>query len=167
MVVSEHNPELVTTDYPSDKPLFDVLIDFLQIDGWVYKEIEYRKVIALGIEGQNGRFDCYAVTREEEKQLTAYSVFPVKVPHHKRYSVAALITMLNYGVIIGNFEMNFYDGEIRYKTSIDVEGDRLTPTLVKHLIYTNIATMDKYLPGIMSMIYGNLSPEEAISRIES
>ena len=75
--------------------------------------------------------------------------------------------MLNYGVVIGNFEMNFYDGEIRYKTSIDVEGDRLTPALVKHLIYTNVATMDKYLPGIMSMIYGNLSAEEAISRIES
>jgi hypothetical protein len=167
MVVSEHNPELIVNDYPSDKPLFDVLLDFLEIDGWVYKEIEYRRVIALGIEGQNGRFDCYAVVREEERQLTVYSIFPVKVPHHKRYNVAALITMLNYGAIIGNFEMNFYDGEIRYKTSIDVEGDRLTPTLVKHLVYTNVATMDKYLPGIMSLIYGNLSAEEAISRIEA
>ncbi len=167
MVVSEHNPALVIPDYPSDKPLFDVLLDFLEIDGWVHKEIEYRRVLGLGIEGQNGRFDCYAVAREEEKQLTVYSIFPVKVPQPKRYTVAAFITMLNYGIIIGNFEMNFYDGEIRYKTSLDVDGDRLTPALIKHLVYTNVATLDKYLPGVMSIIYGNLSAEEAISRIES
>ncbi|MDY7023787.1 MAG: YbjN domain-containing protein, partial [Cyanobacteriota bacterium] len=89
------------------------------------------------------------------------------VPGEKRYSVAALITMINYGIIVGNFEMNFYDGEIRYKTSLDVEGDRLSPTLVKHLVYANVTTMDKYLPGIMSIIFGNISAEEAISRIES
>ena len=116
MVVSEHNPELVTKDYPSDKPLFDVLIDFLELDGWVYKEIEYRKVIALGIEGQNGRFDCYGVIREEEHQLTAYSVFPVKVPHHKRYSVAALITMLNYGVVIGAVKRKEFRAQLSWLT---------------------------------------------------
>jgi hypothetical protein len=29
-------------------------------------------------------------------------------------------------MIIGNFEMDFEDGEIRYKTSIDVEDDSLS-----------------------------------------
>jgi hypothetical protein len=91
----------------------------------------------------------------------------VKVPEYKRYNVAAFITMINYGIIIGNFEMNFYDGEIRYKTSLDVEGTQLSSTLVKHLVYSNVTTMDKYLPGIMSVIFGNLSPEEVISRIEN
>jgi hypothetical protein len=75
--------------------------------------------------------------------------------------------MINYGIVIGNFEMNFYDGEIRYKTSLDVEGDRLSSTLVKHLVYSNVTSMDKYLPGIMSVIFGNLSPEEVISRVEN
>ncbi|MGC9525950.1 MAG: YbjN domain-containing protein [Limnospira sp.] len=166
MVVSEQNQqETISTDERFlNMPLFDVLIEFLTEDGWVYKEIEHRRVLALGIEGKNGRFDCYAIAREEEKQITVYSIFPVKVPDYKRPHIATFVTRVNYGTIIGNFELNFYDGEIRYKTSLDVEGDRLTPALVKHLIYTNVTTMDKFLPGIMSIIYGNISPEEAISR---
>ncbi|MEB3279027.1 MAG: YbjN domain-containing protein [Lyngbya sp.] len=167
MIASEQNPETVTKENLPDRPLFEVMLEFFDEDGWVFKEIDHRRVVALGIEGKNGRFDCYMIAREEEKQLSVYSVFPVRVPDYKRYNVAALITMINYGILIGNFEMNFSDGEIRYKTSLDVEGDRLSSTLVKHLVYANVTTMDKYLPAIMSVIFGNLSPEEVISRIEN
>jgi len=41
------------------------------------------------------------------------------------------LTRANYGMMIGNFEMDFTDGEIRYKTSIDVEGDKLSSALIK------------------------------------
>jgi hypothetical protein len=57
-------------------------------------------------------------------------------------------------------------GEIRYKTSINVEGDRLSPTLIKRLVYTNVAMMDEYLPGIKAVIKTEVSPEEAIRAIE-
>ena len=164
--VSEQTVDLTDRDYPWDRSIFDVLIDFLNLDGWVYKEIEHRRVLALGVEGKNGRFDCYAIAREEEHQLAVYSVCPVKVPDYKRYNMAAFIALVNYGTIVGNFELNFQDGEIRYKTSLDVEGDRLTPALVKHLIYTSVSTMDDYLPGILSLIYGNISPEDAFHRTQ-
>ncbi|MGF1491677.1 MAG: YbjN domain-containing protein [Microcoleaceae cyanobacterium] len=164
MIAAEQSPEISAETEPKPS-LFEVLIRFFQEDGWVHREIEHQRVLALGIEGKNGRFDCYAVAREEEQQVTVYSVFPVRVPDHKRHMVATFLMMVNYGIIIGNFELNFYDGEIRYKTSIDVEGDRLTPALVKHLMYINVTTLDKYLPEIMSVIYGNLSAEEALSRI--
>jgi hypothetical protein len=70
-------------------------------------------------------------------------------------------------MIIGNFEMDFEDGEIRYKTSIDVEGDSLSSALIKRLVYANVMMMDAYLPGIMSVIYGDVSPEDAITQIEA
>jgi hypothetical protein len=69
-------------------------------------------------------------------------------------------------LIIGNFEMSYETGDLRYKTSIDVEGDRLTPALVKQLVYSNVAAMDFYLPSIMTTIYGKMSPAEALAEIE-
>ena len=68
---------------------------------------------------------------------------------------------------MGNFEMDYSDGEIRFKTSIDVSGDRITFALLRQLIYTNVLTMDQYLPSIMAVIYGNATPEEAIAQIEN
>jgi len=95
-----------------------------------------------------------------------YSICPIRAPEDKRPAVAEFLTRANYGLLIGNFEMDFEDGEIRYKTSIDVEGDRLSPALLRQLTYANVVTMDRYLPGIMSVIYGNVTPVEAIAQIE-
>ncbi|WP_199784763.1 hypothetical protein [Nostoc sp. 'Lobaria pulmonaria (5183) cyanobiont'] len=48
-------------------------------------------------------------------------------------------------MIIGNFELDFTDGEISCKTSIDVEGDRLSFTLIQRVVYANVTMMDEYL----------------------
>jgi hypothetical protein len=80
--------------------------------------------------------------------------------------VADFLTRANYGLIVGNFEMDLNDGEVRYKTSIDVEGDELTPALLRNLAYTNVKTMDRYLPGLMSVMYGALTSEQAIHMVE-
>jgi hypothetical protein len=45
--------------------------------------------------------------------------------------------MANYDMIIGNFELDLRDGEVRYKTSIDFEGDRLSFAYINNLVYTN------------------------------
>jgi hypothetical protein len=66
----------------------------------------------------------------------------------------------------GNFELDFSEREIRYKTSIDVDGDTLSSALIKGLVYANVTMMDEYLPGIMSVIYGDVEPKDAIAQIE-
>ena len=80
--------------------------------------------------------------------------------------ISELLTRANYGLNIGNFEMDFSDGEVRYKTSINVEGGQLTTTIVKKLVYANVLTLDKYFPSIMKVIYADIPPDEAIALIE-
>jgi hypothetical protein len=80
--------------------------------------------------------------------------------------LAEFITRTNYGLIVGNFEMDFADGEIRYKTSIDIDGDELTSEIIKHLVYANVTMMDEYLPGIIAVIEKDVSPVDAIAQIE-
>ena len=80
--------------------------------------------------------------------------------------MAEFITRANYGMIVGSFEMDYGDGEVRYKTSIDVEGDRLSLGLVRQLVYINVLMMDRYLPGIMKVAYGDVDPAAAIDSIE-
>ena len=67
---------------------------------------------------------------------------------------------------IGNFEMDFGDGEVRYKSSLDFEGAELTSELISHAIYPAVQTMDRYLPGVMGLLYGDKSPAEAIAEVE-
>jgi hypothetical protein len=146
--------------------MLDIAVQFFQEDDWSFTQVEGQPVLRLGFQGDNGQWTCFAQLREEQAQLVFYSLCPVNVPEDKRTAAAEFLTRANYGLFIGNFEMDWDDGEIRYKTSIDVDGDRLVPVLVQQLVYTNVLMMDHYLPGIMKVMYGNVPPAEVIAEIE-
>jgi hypothetical protein len=156
----------IPQDASSTLSIFQAMIFFFTEYDLSFQEIEENKALSLGFEGKNGKYSGLAIARDEENQMVFYSICPVKTPESKRQTIAEFITKANYGLIIGNFELDFKDGEIRYKTSIDVEDDKLTSALIKQLVFTNVAMMDRYLPGILSVIYGNSSPDEAIAQVE-
>jgi hypothetical protein len=151
----------------TDGQFFEKIVNFFKEDDWPIVQIEGEPLLQMVFQGENGKWTCYAKAREDQEQFVFYSICPVNAPENKRLTVAEFLTRANSGMIIGNFEMDFEDGEIRYKTSIDVEGDSLSSALIKQLVYANVMMMDAYLPGIMSVIYGDVSPKDAIAQIES
>jgi len=155
------------TQDDSHPQIFDTVIKFFTDDDWSFAKVQGEPTLRMLFQGKNGTWTCYARTRVEQLQFVFYSICPVKVPKPKRRALGELIARANYGMIIGNFELDFVDGEIRYKTSIDVEGSTLTFPLIKRLVYTNVMMMDEYLPGITAVTKGEASPEDAIAQIET
>ena len=147
--------------------ILDVATSFLQEDGWPLQQLEGQTIVQVSFQGDNGHWTCFAIAREEQAQFVFYSVCAARAPEARRLAMAEFLTRANYGLIIGNFELDWADGEIRYKTSLDVEGDRLTPALVKQMAYANVVTMDRYLPGIMRVIYGDVAPDQALAEIDA
>ena len=147
--------------------LFQTVVNFFTQDDWSFMRIQGDSALRLFYEGENGQWNCYTQARENQQQFLFYSICPRQIPELKRMEIAEFITRANYGLIIGNFELDFSDGEVRYKTAIDVVNEELTTEEIKQLVYTNVAIMDTYLPGIIDIIENNISPEEAISKIEA
>ncbi len=146
--------------------ILDTAITFFKEDNWPFQQLEGQPILQIGFQGENGQWTCFAMAREEQAQFAFYSVCTARAPEARRPALAEFLTRANYGLIIGNFELDWTDGEIRYKTSMDVEGDRLTPALVKQMAYANVVTMDRYLPGIMRIIYGDVAPDQALAEID-
>ncbi|MEG4301539.1 YbjN domain-containing protein [Microcoleus sp. D3_18a_C4] len=151
---------------PSESHIFSLVLQFFQEHNWFPEVIKEQAILRVSAQANNGDWFCYAEIREEQKQFRFYSVCPIKAPPERRMAIAEFITRANYGLSIGNFELDFADGEVRYKTSIDVEGSQLDLALIRQLIYPNLTTMDEYLPGLMKIIYSDISPKEAIAEIE-
>ncbi len=147
--------------------ILDTVIRYFDSAEWAFTMHPEQPILQMGFQGDNGQWNCFAQTSEDNERFAFYSICPVTTPEDKRSLMAEFIARANYGLIIGNFELDFEDGEVRYKTSIDVEGDRITEALVQQQVYANIATMDNYLPGIMKLIYGDSSPAETIELIET
>lgn len=146
--------------------ILDIVGQYLEQDDWPYDLVEGRTIYKTAFEGKNGQFTCYAQERAEQEQFIFYSIFPARVPEHLLGEAAEFITRANYGMVIGNFEMDYRDGEVRYKTSVDVEDVEVVEPLIRHLIYANVLTMDRYAPGLMRVLYGGVDPADAVEEVE-
>jgi hypothetical protein len=145
---------------------FTTVGEFLAEDGWNPQRIDQKFVYRTYYYGKNGEFRCYAQVRVDLQQFIFYAVATLKVPEDLRLAVAEYITRANYGLRIGNFEMDFSDGEVRYKSGIDFEDATITTYLIRNTVYPAVHTMDHYMPGLMKVIYGGVTPLVAIEEME-
>jgi hypothetical protein len=151
---------------PNGLRAFETLNEFLEEDGWHPQQLDDQYIYRMGFSGQNGDLRCFAQVIVNLQQFLFYAVATVRVLEEVRPSIAEFITRANYGMRIGNFELDYSDGEIRYKSGLDFEGETLTPQLIRNTIYPAVMTMDRYLPGLLSVMYGGRTPFEAIEEIE-
>lgn len=145
---------------------FELLTTYLDDNEWFPRRIEGKHAYSMSYSGKNGDFRCYAIIRVDLEEFLFYAVAPVKVAEEVRNAVAEYITRANYGLRIGNFELDYSDGEVRYKSSLDFEGMALMPEFIRNTIYPAVHTMDRYLPGLLRVSYGGATPREAIEEIE-
>ena len=145
---------------------FDLLSSYLDEDEWFPRRIDGKYAYSMSYSGKNSDLRCYAIVRVDLEEFLFYSVAPVKVPEEVRTAIAEFLTRANYGLRIGNFEMDYSDGEVRYKSSLDFEGETLTSELIRNAIYPAIHTMDRYMPGLLRVSFGGATPHEAIEEVE-
>lgn len=161
-----NNISEISHNINSPETIFKAIVNFFVEDNWQFSYLKAEPIIRVTFQGKNGQWECYAKAREEKQQFVFYSIFPTRTPLSKRLPITEFITRANYGMIMGNFEFDFTSGEIRYKTSIDVEGDNLSFALIKQMVHANVMMVDEYFPGIMAVIEGKMRVKEALAQIE-
>jgi len=169
------NPDGTALPTPSQEPgaenangqrALETLREFLESDGWFPQRLDERPIYRVAFSGKNGELRCYAQVRIELEQFIFYAVAPVKAAEEVRSDVAEYLARANYGLRIGNFELDYQDGEVRYKSSLDFESETLTFNLIRNAIYPAVQTMDRYLKGLLSVMFGGRTPVEAIQEVE-
>lgn len=151
----------------SGQPLMDVVVRFFQEDQWNFQKIENQPVIRAGYHGERGTWVCYARVDEEIQRFLFHSLMGLNIPGAYRSAVAEYLTRANFGMPLGNFEMDLDNGEVRFKTSVEAPEGGLTVPVVRALVYANVRNMDHFFPGVLAVVHGGLSPEAALARVIS
>jgi len=160
---SRHHFEVSDRDI---QPIYDAMVNFFEGDEWPIIKEENAPVLYTTFQGDHGRWLCLSHAYDDDRQIVFYSLYPDPVPVAQRDAIALFITRANYGLMIGNFECDLDSGDLRYKTSLNLEGSTLTPALMNAIVYTNVLTMDQYLPGIQAVIKHNVDVQTAIQMTE-
>jgi hypothetical protein len=139
---------------------------YLELSGWDVEQHPDEPLLRTVAEAPAGVWTCYVKAREDEEQLVFYSVAPRKAPEPTRAAVGEFLHRVNYGTIVGNFELDCDDGEIRFKTSLDVEGEALTDVALEKLTTFNVRSMSRYLALIDQVIDGTLTARQAMEQVD-
>lgn len=148
--------------------IFKQVLQYIDKQQWKYRLPEKDKNIALfGIATQNGKFHCIIDVDEVDCKIMFLSIYPVNTPEKNRLQMAELLIRLNYILFFGSFEMDFEDGEIRFKTSLIYEDCPITEKNIQHIMNGNITTMDSHFELLNSFITEKIDISGAIEEINN
>ena len=123
-------------------------------------------VISLPVEIENGKLNIFVHAHEDAGRVFVYvRAQDLQVPIERIPALAEFLTRANYGLPLGNFEIDMNDGEMNFKNSLDISDGELTEAMVKTLLVFAMECANRYLPGIREVIGGG-EPKAAIEAID-
>lgn len=150
---------------PHHTPIVDFLKTYFNDKQWHYTYYQPKthggqQSHHLSLRMRHKDLNCGYLFRaqEESKLLAVYGVLPFLIPESHQSAAMLLITQLNYDMLIGNIEMDVNDGEIRYKSAIDVEAVGINEKVVDHLLQSVVA-MTTVAHELFSNLINNQDPE--------
>lgn len=155
------------SDSPESSSSFQALTDYLDGRKYNYTPFPEENRVAFSVCGHHADYRIqFRITHEGDYfQLVSY--YPFRVRDEKlRLSVAELLTRANYKMLVGKFEMDMSDGEIRFQVSHLIDGGIFTAETVERIYMTSLFTLDRYFPALMQHIHAGYTPEDAIFHAE-
>ncbi len=135
--------------------------------GWRYQADAERATIQLGVNSANGHVDVVIRVDAAEQLATCLAIYPVRVQPADRAAAAEYLHRVNHGLEIGHFELNYTDGEVRFRTVLLSRAPALDVAGARWLVQQTVSTADRYVNGLLEVVYGNVSPAEALREAES
>ena len=105
--------------------------------------------------------------RVKERIFSSYARCQIRVPPGKRKAASEFFIHANHGLTLGNFEMDWNDGEVGFKTSVVYKSSELSSEMVEHMVGAGFSTLARYIPGLMAVCHANKDPKIASDDCES
>lgn len=99
-------------------------------------------------------------------RIISYATIGIKADEDCLQEMAEFLHRANYGLAFGNFELDFDDGEIRYKMALNCVDAMPGADAVEDMLYLPLSMFERYGDGILTVAMGLAEPEEAIQKIE-
>lgn len=141
--------------------------EFLDEDKWKYRYAEDDKVFITGVNvgSIEGNIKIYIFVKKEG--YTVYEIMNNRAEAERYSSISEYLHRANYGLRDGNFEFDYNEGEIRYKTYVNCNGmEDISNKIIQDSIYVGLAMIQRYGKGLLKVMLGIETPLEAINEAE-
>ena len=151
------------------KEIAEAIRHFLVEDDWHFTFEEDRGIFRFDM-GLNGKLKTlrYIMDVQEDSYLV-YGISPVGADSEdleQMLEMAEFITRANYGLKDGGFEMDWRDGEIRYRIYVDCDGQLPGEKVIRNSLYYLAFTFDRYASGLVDVVFSGVDAKTAVKWCE-
>lgn len=154
---------------PYSREIAQTVLRYLDDDEWNYDFDEELGLIRFSLSLSSKIKHIKYYLDIDTESFNVYALCPLGADMDDETTVREVSEFLhraNYGLRAGNFEMDFHDGEIRYKTYCYAKDSLPSVEAIQKSIFYPAAMFERYGDGILSILFGGLSAQDAIARCE-
>ena len=152
------------------KEIARAIEEFLIDDDWHFRYDEDKGIFRFDVRLKGKITSLNYVVDVKEDEYLVYAFPPISTDPEDGQVMAVMaefVCRASYGLINGNFELDFRDGELRYKSFVDCD-DGAIPTrrIIRNSIYCPAMMFERYIPGILAVLFSGASAKEAVESCE-
>lgn len=144
----------------------ELIHDFFKENNWKYDYDAENSTFYSAVSMGNviGHLQIRIFVRD--RYYKAYTILANKSDADHIAAVAEYLHRANYDLNNGNFELNYRDGEVRYKAFVEFQGAEFGKSTVEKSIIIPILMFDKYGKNLIKVMLGDGSPEKLLNEAE-
>lgn len=159
----------LATDEPNDGTLEDAIRSYLDESeySYSYDEADRRFYYSMTIASNLRSCDVVINLKDDGFSVYAYALIgPERSKPEQMQAVAEYLTRANYGMYVGNFELDYDYGEVRFKTSTRCYDRVPGQEEIMMLVEMPVAMMERYGSGMISVMLAGADPAKMIDEAE-
>ena len=127
----------------------------LEIENYIY-DSEMGCFLVRGINLDDSAISfCNSHIYVREEHFYSYTIFPFRADEYSLHKVADFINRLNEQILIGNFELDFNDGEIRFKINHEYGTTPIPEDQLQDIILFPLRVIKEYSAALLNIIFNN------------
>jgi hypothetical protein len=127
-----------------------------------YQPIDDRS-LTLSFQNERGSYGLFFTTNDESDFVGLTATYGSKIPDDRLVPISEALSRINHRLWLGNFELDFSNGQLRFRVGIDVEDGRLSETMVSNLLSATLNSMERYHVALMRIAFGEVEPAVALA----
>lgn len=133
---------------------------------WKYDYREDNNVFISGVNSNEMMGNLKMFIFMEENSCNVYWVFGHNVEKSYLPTVSEFLHRANFGLKDGNFEMDYDDGEIKYKTFVNFLNSDVSKEVLQRTMFIGVQMFKQYAKGLLKVMLGDEKVKECIEMCE-
>ena len=109
---------------------------------------------------------CLLELYVEQHQFVSYLLLEPTVPEGRVSAATEFVARANFGMKIGNFEIDLNAGAVRYKSSVCYAGLELSKVLVYDTVMMALNSAQPYSGAYLAVVQEGKTPQEAVAEVD-